>query len=83
MGIKLNFVESTDMAEISISNTDWKRLKLKVQRKYNHLTDEDLAYQEGQEEELITRLMGRLRRKRDYVVFTLKKGLVNIDTNRL
>jgi len=71
------------MAEISISNSDWKRLRLKVLRKYNHLTDEDLAYQEGQEEELITRLMNRLRRNRDYVVFTLKKGLVNIDTNRL
>ena len=71
------------MAEISISNTDWDRLKLKVQRKYNHLNDEDLAYEAGQEEELITRLMDRLKRNREYVVFTLKKGLVHIDTNRL
>ncbi len=71
------------MNEISISNSDWKRLKLKVLRKYNHLTEEDLAYEEGQEEELITRLMQRLKRKREYVVFTLKKGLINIDTNRL
>lgn len=71
------------MAEISISNKDWERLKLKVQRKYNHLTDDDLAYQEGQEEELITRLMERVKRDREYIVFTLKKGLINIDTNRL
>jgi hypothetical protein len=71
------------MAEISISNKDWERLKLKVKRKYNHLTDEDLAYEAGQEEELITRLMDRIKRNREYVVFTLKKGLVNIDTNRL
>ncbi len=71
------------MAEISISNSEWDRLKLKVKRKYNHLNDEDLAYQEGQEEELITRLMNRIKRSREYVVFTLKKGLVNIDTNRL
>ena len=71
------------MAEISISNTDWDRLKLKVQRKYNHLSDEDLAYEAGQEEELITRLMDRIKRNREYVVFTLKKGLINIDTNRL
>lgn len=71
------------MAEISISNTDWTRLKLKVKRKYNHLTDDDLAYEAGQEEELITRLMDRLKRNREYVVFTLKKGLINIDTNRL
>ena len=71
------------MAEISISNTDWDRLKLKVKRKYNHLSDDDLAYQAGQEEELITRLMERIKRNREYVVFTLKKGLINIDTNRL
>lgn len=71
------------MAEISISNSEWDRLKLKVKRKYNHLSDEDLAYQQGQEEELITRLMERLKRKREYVVFTLKKGLLHLDTNRL
>jgi len=71
------------MAEISISNKEWERLKLKVQRKYNHLSDEDLVYQEGQEEELIKRLMERVKRDRQYVVFTLKKGLINIDNNRL
>lgn len=71
------------MAEISISNKDWDRLKLKVKRKYNHLTDDDLVYEAGQEEALISRLMDRLKRNREYVVFTLKKGLVNIETNRL
>lgn len=71
------------MAEISISNSDWDRLKLKVKRKYNNLNDEDLAYQEGQEEELITRLMSRIKRSREYVVFTLKKGMVHLETNRL
>ncbi|MEO8796204.1 MAG: hypothetical protein ABI390_12105 [Daejeonella sp.] len=71
------------MAEISISNTEWERLKLKVERKYNHLTDEDLAYQAGQEEELIVRLMDRLKRNREYVVFTLKKGMEHLETNRL
>ena len=71
------------MAEISISNSEWDRLKLKVKRKYNNLSEEDLAYQQGQEEELITRLMGRLNRKREYVVFTLKKGMLHLDTNRL
>lgn len=71
------------MAEISISNTDWERLKLKVQRKYNHLSDDDLAYEAGQEEDLITRLMDRVKRNREYIVFTLKKGLINIDNNRL
>ena len=71
------------MAEISISNTEWDRLKLKLKRKYNHLSEEDLSYQQGQEEELITRLMARLKRKREYIVFTLEKGLQFLETNRL
>ena len=71
------------MAEITISKEDWDRLKLKVQRKYRDLSDDDLAYSPGEEEQLITRLMTRLKRSREYVLFTLKKGLVNIDNNRL
>ncbi|MFM6975271.1 MAG: hypothetical protein ACKOW2_06365 [Sphingobacteriaceae bacterium] len=68
---------------MTISNHDWDRLKIKLKRKYNHLSDADLNFQVGQEEELITHLMERLNRKREYVVFTLTKGLVNIDNNRL
>jgi uncharacterized protein with NRDE domain len=71
------------MAEISITNKEWERVKIKVQRKYNHLTDEQLQYAEGQEEGLITKLMDLMNRDRRYVVFTLKKALVNIDNNRL
>jgi len=71
------------MAEINISTADWERLKIKVRRKYRDLSDEDLAYQAGEEEQLIQRLMTRLKRNREYVVFTLKKGLLNIDNNRL
>lgn len=71
------------MAEITISNKDWERVKLKVQRKYNSLTDEQLQYAEGNEDDLIKKLMILLNRDRDYVVFTLKKALVNIDNNRL
>lgn len=71
------------MAEISITTENWEKLKLKVKRKYRDLTDEDLAFNAGEEEQLIQRLMGRLKRTRAYVVFTLEKGLVNIDNNRL
>lgn len=71
------------MAELSISKEDWERLKLKVQRKYRELSENDLAYEPGEEDKLIERLMTRLKRNRDYIVFTLKKGLVNIDNNRL
>jgi hypothetical protein len=71
------------MAEISISNKDWERVKIKIQRKYNHLTDEQLAYTQGQEDSLISRLMELVKRDRNYIIFTLKKALVNIDNNRL
>eukprot|EP01040_Poterioochromonas_malhamensis_P022893 gene22893-27939_t len=70
------------MAEISITNKDWERVKIKIQRKYNHITDEQLQYNEGNEESLITKLMELVHRDRQYVLFTLKKALVNIDNNR-
>lgn len=71
------------MAEISITNKDWERVKIKIQRKYNNLSDSQLQYTEGQEDGLIARLMELVNRDRKYVVFTLQKALVNIDTNRL
>jgi uncharacterized protein YjbJ (UPF0337 family) len=71
------------MAEISISNKDWARVKIKLQRKYNNLTDDELQYSEGQEDSLISKIMELVNRDRRYVVFTLKKALVNIDNNRL
>jgi hypothetical protein len=78
------FLQQTNiMAEITISKENWERLKLKLQRKYNHLSEEDLVFEAGQEENLINHLQGRLKRNREYVVFTLKKGLLNIENNRL
>lgn len=71
------------MAEITITSIDWVRLKLKLKRKYNRLSDDDLAYEQGQEEQLISKLMERIKRNREYVVFTLKKGMDSLDTNRL
>ena len=71
------------MADFTISNENWARLKIKLQRKYNHLTDDDLIFELGNEEKLISGLEQRLHRNREYVVFTLKKGLLNIDNNRL
>jgi len=71
------------MNELHLSTTDWQRLKLKLKRKYIYLSEADLFFQEGKEEALISHLMERLNRNREYVVFTLKKGLDSIDTNRL
>ncbi|MBE8713516.1 CsbD family protein [Sphingobacterium hungaricum] len=71
------------MITFKISNEDWKVLKLKLQRKYNSLTDEDLRYSEGEEHELLNRLSKRLRRSTDYILFTLSKELTDLTSNRL
>lgn len=71
------------MGNLSISAEEWDTLKLKLLRKYIHLSDEDLAYNPGQESELVTRLAKRLNRNETYVLFTLRKGLADLQSNRL
>jgi len=71
------------MTSLTLSLSDWNVLRLKLLRKYNHLTEEDLAYEPGQEGALVSRLAKRLRRNERYVLFTLKKGLADLDSNRL
>lgn len=71
------------MSTLKISAKDWETLKIKLSRKYNHLTDQDLLYTVGQEEDLVERLALRLRRNREYVLFTLSKELSNLESNSL
>lgn len=71
------------MADIKMNPEEWEIAKAKFRRKYNHLSDEDLAFEPGKEDELIGRLAKRVRRSRDYVLFTLKKGIANLGNNRL
>jgi hypothetical protein len=83
LGPLLFFYIFVIMAQISISNKDWPRVKIKLKRKYRELTDEQLQYTEGQEDALINKLAILVNRDPSYVVFTLQKALVNIDNNRL
>ncbi|MFD2967125.1 hypothetical protein [Sphingobacterium bambusae] len=71
------------MATLKISDPEWNILKVKLSRKYNHLTEEDLAYSAGEEDLLLSKLATRLRRNKDYVLFTLAKELSNLESNRL
>lgn len=73
----------TIMKDFTLSAIDWETLKLKLLRKYNHLSEEDLAYTPGQEKTLVTRLAKRLKRDENYILFTLKKGLADLTSNRL
>lgn len=68
---------------LKISSADWEVLKIKLSRKYNHLTEDDLVYTPGEEGALVTRLAKRLRRDKEYVTFTLAKELSNLESNRL
>jgi hypothetical protein len=71
------------MSILKITNSDWEILKIKLQRKYNHLSAEDLSYNEGEEKLLINRLAKRLKRTQEYVIFTLSKQLADLTSNRL
>lgn len=71
------------MADIKIKPEEWQALKLKLLRKYIHLSDEDLVFEPGQEDALVDRLAKRVNRSRDYILFTLKKGLADLESNRL
>ena len=46
---------------------DWKMMKGKLKQKYGQLTDDDLTFAEGKEEELFGRLQNKLGKKREEV----------------
>jgi len=71
------------MTNLTISAEQWEVLKLKLLRKYIHLSTEDLTYQPGQEADLVSRLAKRVKRDENYILFTLKKGLADLKSNRL
>ena len=43
----------------------WNEVKGKLKQKYGQLTDNDLAFAEGKDEELLGRLQNRLGRSKD------------------
>lgn len=71
------------MADINMTPEEWEIAKAKFRRKYNHLSDDDLTFEPGKEDELINRLAKRVRRSTDYILFTLKKGIADLESNRL
>ncbi len=46
----------------------WNELKGKVKQKYAELTDDDLMYEEGKEDELVGRLQKKTGKARDEIV---------------
>jgi len=51
---------------------NWNQLKGKVKQAYGDMTDDDLTYQEGQDDELLGKLQTKTGKTRDEVVSWLE-----------
>ncbi len=60
------------MSNLKLKGT-WNELKGKVKQQYADLTDDDLLYEEGKEDELIGRIQKKTGKARDEVVDWLNK----------
>ena len=54
------------MTELNLKG-NWNELKGKLKQKYAQLTDDDLTFVEGKEDEMLGRLQQRLGRTKDEV----------------
>ena len=52
---------------------NWNEIKGKLKQKYAQLTDNDLTFAEGKEEELLGRLQQRLGKKKDEIRREIEK----------
>lgn len=48
-------------------NTSWEEVKEKIKEANVHLTDEDLAYQPGKEDELLNRLQKKMNKSKEEI----------------
>lgn len=51
----------------------WNELKGKLKKKYGQLTDDDLAYEEGQEDQMYGRLQQKLGKTKDEIKKELRQ----------
>lgn len=51
----------------------WNELKGKIKQQYAEWTDDDLAYEEGKDEELLGKLQQKLGKSREEVIDWLNK----------
>lgn len=52
---------------------NWNELKGKLKQKYGQLTDDDLTFSQGKEDELLGRIQQRLGRKKEEVRDMIEK----------
>jgi len=51
---------------------NWNEVKGKIKQSYAHLTDDDLKYEEGKDDELLGRLQQKVGKGRDELVKWIK-----------
>jgi uncharacterized protein YjbJ (UPF0337 family) len=68
-------MEKHDSEVFKISG-NWEAQAKSLKAKYSQLTDADLKFENGKENELIGRVETRLNKKREEVINILKKNLV-------
>lgn len=69
MSVNLN---SKTMEKLKIKGT-WNEMKGKLKQKYGQLTDDDLAFAEGKEDELYGRLQQKLGKTKEQVREEIEK----------
>ncbi|MFL5754197.1 MAG: CsbD family protein [Bacteroidia bacterium] len=47
---------------------NWNELKGKIKQQYGQLTDEDLAYEEGKDDELVGRIQKKIGKTKEEVI---------------
>mgnify|MGYP006278411923 CR=1 FL=1 len=52
---------------------NWNEVKGKLKQKYGQLTDDDLSYAEGKEDELLGRLQKKTGKERDELIDEINK----------
>jgi len=71
------------MASFTLTPETWERVKIKFLRKYRDLTQADLSFTSGQEDQLVEKLMTLVKRDQKYIEFTIRKALADPSGNRL
>ncbi len=65
---------SKNKSEIFTLILNWEARSKKLQQKYDHLTDADLKFDTGKENESLNKVEKRLNKKQQEVLHIIKKG---------
>lgn len=71
------------MASFTLTPETWTKVKIKFLRKYRELSQVNLSFTPGQEDQLVAQLMDLVKRDREYIEFTIRKALADPEGNRL